>query len=98
VLAPLEGSDETLEAFVPENLTQGFHAMSTCIMGRSSHPNKVVGNNFTVEGIEGLRVADMSVCPILTSNHTQINACLIGERCVDFVLSSDCGFPEKPKL
>ncbi|CZR52831.1 related to alcohol oxidase [Phialocephala subalpina] len=78
--------DEILENFIRDTLTQGFHSMSTCMMGQKEEKNKVVGTDFKIDGLQGLRVADMSVCPILTSNHTQINAYLIGERCAEFVL------------
>ena len=88
-LAVISGADDDiLKDFVWENLTQCFHAMSTCVMGKLSDRNKVVGNALRVEGVRHLRSADMSVCPILTSNYTQINAYLIGERCVEFILSS----------
>lgn len=87
VLASADGRDDAiLEKFVKETLTQGFHSMSTCVMGRAGEENRVVGSDFKVVDVEGLRVADMSVCPILTTNHTQINAYLIGERCADLVL------------
>ncbi|KAH8648357.1 putative glucose dehydrogenase [Tricladium varicosporioides] len=86
-LASMTGEDDdVLESFVRETLTQGFHSMSTCVMGSEKETNKVVGADFIVDGLQGLRVADMSVCPILTSNHTQINAYLIGERCAELVL------------
>jgi choline dehydrogenase-like flavoprotein len=41
--------------------------------------------------VKGLRVADMSFCPILTCNHTQINAYLIGERCAEMVVRDYVG-------
>ena len=87
-----DASDEqTLKTFIIGTVTQGFHAMGTCIMGRAGEADGVIGPDFKVVGVEGLRVADMSVCPILTSNHTQINAYLIGERCADVVLGKGSG-------
>ena len=82
--SPLD--EVTLERFVRDTLQQGFHGMGTCIMGKTGDANRVVGSDFRVVGIEGLRVADMSVCPILTTNHTQVNAYLIGERCADVII------------
>ena len=78
--------EATMTQFVKETLNQGFHAMSACVMGKPDETDKVVNNDFKVVGVEGLRVADMSVCPILTTNHTQINAYLIGQRCADLLL------------
>lgn len=67
--------------------------MSTCVMGKDEEGNKVVSKDFKVVGLEGLRVADMSVCPILTCNHTQVNAYLIGEGCADLVVSEHRSVP-----
>lgn len=86
-LASADGVDDsTLEVFIKDTMTQGFHSMSTCVMGPPGESNRVVGSDFKVAGLEGLRVADMSVCPILTTNHTQINAYLIGLRCADLMV------------
>jgi choline dehydrogenase len=38
--------DTVIEEFVRETLTQGFHSMSTCVMGKSTDESKVVGNDF----------------------------------------------------
>jgi choline dehydrogenase-like flavoprotein len=86
-LAADSGEDDTvIEVFVRETLTQGFHSMSTCTMGKDENKNKVVDKQFKVVGVERLRVADMSVCPILTCNHTQVNAYLIGQRCAELIV------------
>ena len=85
LLAPRSDSDADVEAFVRETLTQGFHGMGSCVMGKMGS-ERVVDKDFRVLGTQGLRVADMSVCPILTCNHTQINAYLIGIRCADLLV------------
>ena len=40
-----------------------------------------------VRGLDGLRVADASVFPRITSGNTNAPACLVGERAADFVLA-----------
>ena len=82
-----KADEDVLKGFILNNLTQGFHCMGTCMMGKEGEANRVVGPDLKVVGIQGLRVADMSVCPILTTNHTQVNAYLIGERCAELILS-----------
>ncbi|OQE45057.1 hypothetical protein PENCOP_c002G07232 [Penicillium coprophilum] len=80
--ADLDGiSDEVMLDFIRKNLDQGYHSVGTCRMGKLSDPEAVVNCQFQVKGMRNLRVADLSVCPILTCNHTQINAYLIGLRC-----------------
>lgn len=78
--------EEAIRRFLKDELTQGFHSMSSCIMGKEGNENRVVDAQFRVVGMEGLRIADMAVCPILTNNHTQINAYLIAERCAQVML------------
>jgi choline dehydrogenase len=41
-----------------------------------------------VHGIEGLRVADASVMPVVTSGNTNAPAIMIGERVADFVAAA----------
>ena len=86
-LASLDSDDAALESFIRSTLTQGFHSMSACIMGAKTDPKRVVNSDFRVEGLSNLRIADMSVCPILTTNHTQINAYLIAERCAEVIVN-----------
>ncbi|KAJ5951944.1 glucose-methanol-choline oxidoreductase [Penicillium vulpinum] len=74
-------SDEVMLNFIRKNLDQGYHSVGTCRMGKANDPEAVVNSRFQVKGMKNLRVADLSVCPILTCNHTQINAYLIGLRC-----------------
>jgi choline dehydrogenase-like flavoprotein len=59
-------SDEVMLDFIRKNLDQGYHSMSTCRMGKTSDPDAVVDSRFRVKGMKNLRVADLSVCPILT--------------------------------
>ena len=81
-------SDEAILTFVRKNLGQGYHSVGTCKMGLKSDSASVVDRNFDVIGLKGLKMADLSVCPILTSNHTQINAYLIGDKCADVIVDS----------
>lgn len=83
--------EEAIRKFLREELTQGFHSMGSCVMGSTQNKERVVDAQFKVVGLDGLRIVDMSVCPILTNNHTQINAYLIAERCAQLMLDSDNG-------
>ncbi|GLI77937.1 hypothetical protein PoHVEF18_006234 [Penicillium ochrochloron] len=59
-------SDEVMLDFIRQHLDQGYHSVSTCRMGKASDPDAVVDSSFRVKGMKNLRVADLSVCPILT--------------------------------
>jgi choline dehydrogenase-like flavoprotein len=58
--------EDILAAFARETIVQGLHGVSTCKMSKPEDPMGVVDAQFRVRGVQGLRVADISVCPILT--------------------------------
>jgi choline dehydrogenase len=50
-----------------------------------SDTEAVVDPALRVRGIEGLRVADASVMPFITSANTNATAIMIGERAAEFI-------------
>lgn len=59
----------------------------TVKMGRPDSADAAVDNNFRLIGFEGLRVADMSVVPVLASCHVQCVAYLTGISCAEKLIS-----------
>jgi choline dehydrogenase-like flavoprotein len=55
----------------------------TVKMGKSDDSGTAVDTHFRVLGIENLRVADMSVVPVLTNNHTQATAYVTVTTCAE---------------
>ncbi len=60
-----------------------FHAVGTCRMGQDSAA--VVDPELRVLGVEGLRVADASVMPTITSANTNAAALMIGQKAAEMI-------------
>ena len=84
-LAPGEDvrTDELIAAWLRSAAMTTFHPVGTCKMGID--PMAVVDARLKVHGIEGLRIADASVMPVITSGNTNAPAIMIGEKAAEFL-------------
>jgi choline dehydrogenase len=57
-----------------------FHPVGTAKMGLASDPMAVVDSRLRVFGVEGLRIADASVMPTITSGNTNSPTMMIAEK------------------
>ncbi len=87
-----EGDPQTDEALLDaaRAISQTiYHPTSTCRMGHD--PLAVVDDRLRVHGIAGLRVADASIMPRITSGNTNAPAIMIGEKASDMILADRHG-------
>ena len=68
--------------------TTAFHLAGTCRMGPATDREAVVDDRLRVHGIEGLRVADASIMPLMTSANTNAAVLMIGEKAADMILGA----------
>lgn len=80
---PEAQDDAAIEANIRATAGTVFHPCGTARMG--SDGRAVVDPELRVRGIEGLRVADASVFPLIPSPNIQPAALMVGERCADFI-------------
>jgi choline dehydrogenase-like flavoprotein len=66
LFGPESLSDEDIDAHMKNAANTVWHANGTVKMGKSDDEGACVDTRFKVFGIDGLRVADLSVCPVTT--------------------------------
>ncbi len=81
------GPNATDDAATEENIratgSTVFHPCGTARMG--SDDRAVLDPELRVRGVQGLRVADASVFPLIPSPNIQPAALMVGERCAEFI-------------
>ncbi len=84
-------SDEDLARLAGDIGTTIFHPVGTCKMGPASDPNAVVDARLRVHGVPGLRIADASVMPTITSGNTNSPTLMIAERAAAWLIADAAG-------
>jgi len=77
-------TDAEIAEYAMRTLLSYHHQVGTCKMGIDSMA--VTTPDLRVHGVDGLRVADASVMPAVTSGNTHAATIMIAERCADFLL------------
>lgn len=77
-------SDEEILDFFKQSAEGSYHPAGTCKMGIGE--DAVVSKELKVIGVEGLRVADASIMPVITSGNTNAPSIMIGEKAAAMIL------------
>ncbi|MER8395327.1 GMC family oxidoreductase N-terminal domain-containing protein [Mesorhizobium sp. M1340] len=78
-------SQDAISAYNRRTIGSHFHPSGSCRMG--SDDLAVVDPALRVRGLKGLRVADASIMPRVTSGNTNAPSIMIGEKAADLVLA-----------
>jgi choline dehydrogenase len=82
-------TDDAILDWVKQAAETTYHPVGTCKMG--ADPMAVVDHRLRVHGVDGLRIADASIMPVLTSGNTNAPSIMIGEKAADMVLQDATG-------
>jgi choline dehydrogenase len=85
--------DDALDAAIREHAESAYHPCGTCRMGRADDPGAVVDPEARVIGVDGLRLADSSIFPLITNGNTNAPSIMVGEKAADHIL----GRPPLPR-
>ncbi|GAA3382600.1 GMC family oxidoreductase [Cryptosporangium minutisporangium] len=72
--------DAALDGWLRTSLNSNFHLSGSARMGPDTDPGAVVDQTLAVRGVEGLRVVDTSVLPVVPRRGTNATAVMLGER------------------
>ena len=78
-------SDDALEDYVRSSVVTYHHQVGTCKMGTDALA-VVSPHTLRVYGLQGLRVADASIMPLVPSGNTNAPTIMIAERAAKFIL------------
>jgi choline dehydrogenase len=76
-------SDEALRAHVARTTFAIYHPVGTCRMGEDA--DAVVDGQLRVNGLDGLRVVDASVMPVVPRGNTNAPTIALAERAADLI-------------
>jgi 5-(hydroxymethyl)furfural/furfural oxidase len=77
------GDDEAMEAFVRKAAIGVWHASCSCRMGAPDDPMAVVDTQGRVRGLQGLRVVDASIFPVVPCANTNFPTLMAAEKIAD---------------
>lgn len=77
--------NEVIKQWAREQVGTTWHSMGTCRMG-TRESGAVVDAKLSVYGVQGLKVADMSIPPLNVAANTMNTAVAIGEKAADIII------------
>lgn len=78
-------TNEEIEAYIRQTVHTSNALTGTCKMGTGK--DAVVGPDLKVTGVNGVRVADSSIIPIIPGGQTGTPTVMVAERAANFIMS-----------
>ncbi|NNE12031.1 MAG: choline dehydrogenase [Ilumatobacter sp.] len=96
---PSVETDEEIMSWVARDSETALHPSCTCALGSSSDEMAVVDpTTFRVHGVDGLRVVDASVLPVVTNGNIYAPTMMVAERAADVILGNELLPPDPAEV
>jgi len=78
-------TDEEILNFIYNGSCHGWHGSGACRMGQRDDPSAVVDPRLRVRDVDGLRVCDVSIFPVVSSGNTNAPTIMTAEKGADII-------------
>ncbi|MBT6544002.1 MAG: sorbosone dehydrogenase, partial [Rhodobacteraceae bacterium] len=82
---------KTIAEYCRKTVKTGYHPVGTAKMGAESDKMAVLTPDLKVKGIDGLRVCDASIMPVIVSANTNAPVQAIADHAADMIINDAKG-------
>ena len=84
----LLADDKNIENWIRDTVLGHWHASCTCRMGAEDDQGAVTDPSGKVYGVDGLRICDASLMPMVPCANTNLTTLMVGEKIAATVLAA----------
>jgi len=81
----IKNDEKSLSGYIEKYAETLYHPVGTCKMGPAGDKLAVVDSELRVHGVEGLRVVDASIMPIIPGGNTNAPTIMVAEKAADLI-------------
>ena len=94
----IKNDEESLSGYIEKYAQTLYHPVGTCKMGPVRDKLAVVDSELRVHGVDGLRVVDASIMPIIPGGNTNAPTIMVAEKAADLIKNGPEETQQEPVL